>query len=158
MKDRLAQCIWRCEKSKHEFHALGMAGDWMPYGVFYMYARNGDVAHWIVVGGVGDYVFTQCQELTYELLLPLNLSEGQKYEIFSLINGICCDRAADGSLYQSSPYCPICDSPSRLVNQVQPLNAQDMDLPDITHNHWESLTLEQRRQLVLDELKRRGLI
>jgi hypothetical protein len=154
MKLRLAEWITQCNKCKHRFTSFSLVGDYMPYGCYYMYARNGDIAYW---EAVTDYIFTECGEIIFDLL-PSTLTDVQKRAAAWLVRGICCDRAADGSIYQESAYCPLCGSSSHEVNYVEPRHEADMEVPDVTHHHWNSLSQEQKRQLVHDEMKRKALI
>ncbi|MFN8373804.1 MAG: hypothetical protein U0694_13130 [Anaerolineae bacterium] len=155
MKWRLREYTIRCEQCKHLFNSFGSAGDFMPYGTFYMYARNGDIAIW---EAVTDKVFSECTDLIHALL-PVDMPIEQKRERDWSVRGICCDPAADGSTYQHYPYCPVCgDSLTRLNVYADPPHYEMMNLPEVKHHRWNALSKTQREQVVRDELKRKKLI
>lgn len=145
--------IWLCKKTQKTFESMDYLGDFgAPYGEFLLHARNDDLALW---NTAGDSTFDKCFHLI-DNLFPADVSETKKIGAYHAILGTFCDPAPDGSIFQIRPYCPYCDD-----NDVYPVNyisTKRVSIPEVTHHQWDSLTDEEKKNLVLSELRRKNLI
>jgi hypothetical protein len=148
----LTLTIWKCNKTAQEFQVYDMAGPgW--YGEFLMHAQDGRMAYW---RALNDAVYQSLDSITTALAAELSLN---RLTVFYRTCGICCDPAADGSLYSSIPYCPVCkDTDVSFTDIPEPLQIKTFALPSVTHKRWKGLAEAARTEVVRNEIKRVGLI
>ncbi|MBZ0283621.1 MAG: hypothetical protein K8L97_22990 [Anaerolineae bacterium] len=145
---------WQCKETEKVFEALSWAGDFGgSYGEILMYAQNGDTFFWDTI--LDKVAFEQCQGIVDEVVL-LNKSEKTRPNPFLKVCGICCDGASDGSILRVKPYCPYCEDGE--IAQLELVTTKQVSIPEVTHHQWNSLTDEEKKNLVLSELRRKPLI
>ncbi|MEZ4668035.1 MAG: hypothetical protein R3E39_08975 [Anaerolineae bacterium] len=150
--ETLSRSIWKCNKTGQQFDVYGLPGT--LYGEWIVYARNGDMAYW---SAVTDPVAKEGINLCADIAREHHLDDAKMH---SVAYALCCDRAADGSYYRLKPYCPHCaDDNVSMVNVLDnPPQLKSFRIPKVEHDHWKRLNHDQKRQLILDELQRLGLL
>lgn len=148
----LTLTIWKCSKTEQEFQIYDLAGPGV-YGEFLMHAQDGKMAYW---RALNDPVYDSLKSITTALAAELSL---KRETVFYRTCGVCCDAAADGSLYSRLPYCPFCkDNNVAFTLMPEPLQIKAFGLPNVTHKRWKGLSEAERKELVRNEMKRVGLI
>jgi len=77
-------------------------------------------------------------------------------KVFQWIYKIVCDASLSGLTYSISqpPRCPKCHSHKMSWwKETYPPRFGEEDLPVVTHKHWDSLSLEEKRQAVIQAIE-----
>jgi len=150
MELTLFEFHYRCKNCNNEFDVLDLPPEG-TYGEFIMYGQNGEIAYW---NGITDPVFKEVSKFTNSLTPLADLDEIAQSSAFLEICGVCCDLAREGSVFRVRPSCPDCKSEDiRLLREIDPQHGIVVDVPCITHNTWNRLSQEEKKQQLLKALK-----
>lgn len=130
----LVRGICKCNKSGEKFHTYGIDG-MGSYGEMLMHTQNGDMAYWDIIRN--EPVYQSLVTITDAFASELSLN---RYEVFGLTRGVCCDPAADGSPYGRRPYCACCKHDDvSFFDLPEPVQHKEFSLPNVTHDRWNNL-------------------
>jgi hypothetical protein len=105
-----------------------------------------------------DPVFDEMINLVRELLGPGPRTS--TLNCFGLVLGAACDPAPSGQLYDFTGkiWCPICGSPNVQYWPDDPFQFEVIDLPHVTHQGWQQLSQDEKRERIREALRKVGCL
>jgi hypothetical protein len=139
----------RCEDHGHEAIIYVLAGE--TYGRLLGTTPCHELAEF---NSREDPVFDEVGELVDELL------RRDSPECFRRVLGVACDPAPSGHLYDFTGkiWCPVCGSPNVHYWPDNPFQFEVVDLPHVTHEQWQRLTDEEKRERLREALRKVGCL
>lgn len=130
-----------------------------PYGEFVLISEAGELAF---MRAYDDLVFNEFRKLIRENKLVSELDDLSRSDLLHNIFGIACDPAPDGSLYQISrkPMCPNCNTSEYSCcwgPTHEFVELSDLNIPIISHNHWNKLTNQQKKDLIEEAINNQNM-
>jgi len=127
---------------------LGLGLPEQSYGLFLLVTQGGETAF---LNSFDDQVYDEFKALFNEQKPHFFWINDQNWvEVFHWIFKINCDPSPLGFDYWSGqlPWCPHCGSHEiKTCKEANPRQISDV-LPVVTHNRWNRLSLEQKKQAV----------
>ncbi|WP_431822661.1 hypothetical protein [Burkholderia sp. F1] len=149
MKLELMKC--KCSACGNDFLAPSL-GDG-AYGEFLLWSENGKVVY---LNAFEDQTFKEVDNLLCLHSKTSALDSLDRAKILHKIYGkLACDRDESGSIFsiEASPPCPVCGSQAIASwESINPAEVVDLELSNVTHFYWNSLTFDEKGKMVDMEL------
>jgi hypothetical protein len=135
-----------CKRCNISYKTPGLSLN--SYGEFLMRSIGGS---FVYLDAISDPVFAELEELIREVCTSKKLNESQYSDLIQSLFGLTCDLDPEDNEYSimNRPICPNCgfNEPS-CWDEVYPYEFVDMNVPVVTHNHWEKLTKLEKLNLL----------
>lgn len=140
-----------CLENGHRFHTFSLTGN--GYGDFLGRTPLSEFAEF---NSWEDPVFDEVISIVDDLIPHLKATG----EPFRQVLGKACDPSPLGHVYNFTGkiWCPICRSDKVEHTSVANPVFETIEVPQVTHEHWNKLSEEERTELIKDGLKEKGWI
>lgn len=142
--ESVAQCPCRCKACGARFLTLFL-GD-MSYGQFLVRSKSGQVRY---LDGINDPVFDEVREILKAAGAMSSSTTPEEADYFHEVFGRTVDRDENGEEFSTKRprSCPRCHS-TDLVTLADSIGGM-IDVPVVTHEHWNSLSESEKRKAIL---------
>ena len=138
---------YTCSNCGNKFLSPGLPDQ--AYGLFLIRTVKNEIAF---LDSFEDKVFDELKRLfDQEKVSYIWIDESNWVKIFHLIFSMTCDLSPLGSVYRigQSPICPQCHSHDMASwIQTNPPQIGEEDLPVVTHEAWNKLSLEEKKATI----------
>jgi len=122
--------------------------------------RTEDGKHYVYLNCFDDTAFDEIELILKSIFANKNLSQEKEIEYFNKIFGISCDSVngvkIDGS--KTKIACLSCGSEQLTINEKFPPEMVQRILPEVTHNLWDQMDKQMKKQAILSEFKKRCIV
>jgi hypothetical protein len=149
---RKYRMFWnRCNDCGHEFETVGGRDD---YETRLLLSKDQHLP--ALIWCDTDPVFREVYTIVETFLHTQGLSLPIIVRVFNEIFGEICDKALDGSPYDMSGkrWCPNCHSSSISYGPTEPPVFKELDLPAVSHKHWDKLSHDEKTTLIIQLIKK----
>ena len=154
---RVIREVLRCSKCKKTSEFLYLSD--FSYGERLI--RFGD-KQYAYINLIEDDTFNNFEKLLIGILKQYD-HESDKEEIANILNetfGIACDKISGSRIdfSRNEEICSYCSSTDFDNIMVEPETDLDIDVPVITHEQWNILSTDNKKELIENELKQKEII
>ncbi len=136
-----------CKNCDYSFLSLNLPEE--SYGLFIPITKKGEQAF---LNSIEDQVFDELGILFDQQKTKFSwINDFNDVEIFHWIFKISCDPSPLGLVYWLGelPWCPLCGSHEiESWGETNPRRISEKHLPVVTHDRWNQLSLEQKKQAI----------
>ncbi|GIH07105.1 hypothetical protein Rhe02_51720 [Rhizocola hellebori] len=143
---RFQLATYRCDPNGHLFRAPTILGG---HGVFLARSSGeGDLAY---VDAVSDDAFGDLRSILRGIPTFMQLHELERGKVVQDLFSITCDYDSQGAPYvlNRDPCCIHCsDCNVRFIEATDPPEFVDIDVPEVSHGRWDSMSVTDRRTAI----------
>ena len=143
------KCI--CKKCFYEFESYNLSE--FVYGARIIYTK--DRKYSALINFLEDDTYEQVKDILSEYIKKKNFSTKTKIEYFRKVLGLVCDPINGIELDTSSKiYCPNCLSIEIDRYDTNPRRFIEKEIPLVTHERWDKLNANEKRELLFTAFKK----
>jgi hypothetical protein len=143
---RLPLAAYRCVANGHSFRAPALLEG---YGTHLLRSRTKDSV--AIAETITDPAFSDLRTMLEEFPEFTQLSRMKQVEVLQSLFGLTCDPDAGGTRFMidAEPCCPYCgDCNVVFVESIEPPEFAEVDIPNVTHDHWYSMSTASRKEII----------
>lgn len=147
---KLTKYKYICPKCSKKFLSYFFPCD-QHYGEFIMRSNNGEMRY---LNSFKDDVFDELANICDMNPKLKGISRSNEASIFQRLFSFTCETATDGSRFEigKGAVCTYCGYHNLDEVPVEVENNINIDIPNATHNQWDSLSESDKRNLINSEI------